>query len=328
MARMFVKVIVCIGIVWNSVQLSAFIKARPQNSLDEGDVSGVHSKLQFDNAGRPTNLRLAFLGDSTCRHIFLSLSWYLLSGNHINSNNKTRRLITGQFPTRKEYEQYILEMYNGTLACDCHTPEGPFIPWGRTHKIWSNIYFHPSITMDDDEEDQNFPGNFLTHITKPGYFEAHGHWEPSQIYANRTYTERVRNQEYPVGNFSWQGDWEQTIRHYIANLVPKPNYVVLNAGLWPHDLNETSLGKIRQALDDHGMVGIYKTTNKKFDESTTVLSQDDELGCQALHYCLNLSWTGLIRDENEFLDKKGHFGPNVNVNFTTQLLGLLKEISK
>jgi hypothetical protein len=74
------------------------------------------------------------------------------------------------------------------------------------------------------------------------------------------------------------------------------------------------------------MVGIYKTTNKKMDDYSTDLEPHDAAGCRMLHHCLNLSWTGLIRDENEYLDKS-HFGPNVNVNFTVQFLRLLREIS-
>ena len=283
----------------------------------------ANTLLRFDAAGRPTNLRLVFLGDSTCRHLFLSLSYYLHSGgNHINFCNASRRLITGHFPTRTDYDQYILDSYNGTLACDCYTPPGPFIPWGRTHMIWQNIYYYDGLNGNQSEND----GNFLTHLTKPGYFEAHGHWEASQIYANLTYTESVRAEKYPVGKFRWAGNWEETIRTYIARIVPKPDYVVINAGLWPHDLNETVFEKIRDALDDHDMVGIYKTTNKKMDEYTTDLEPHDATGCRVLHHCLNLSWTGLIRDEHEYLDKS-HFGPNVNVNFTVQFLRLLRKIS-
>ena len=100
----------------------------------------------------------------------------------------------------------------------------------------------------------------------------------------------------------------------------------MNAGLWPHDLNETTLGTIRAALDEHGLVGIYKTTNKKLDEATTALRPDDAAGCRALHHCLDLSWTGRVRDAREYMDAS-HFGPNVNVNLTVQLLRLLKEIS-
>ena len=239
-----VCVVVCLGLASysgrESVRWTAWIDASPQHLLDASypptnswhrptragsdDMGG--RQLRFDTAGRPANLRLAFLGDSTCRHIFLSLSYYLLSGRYINFNNATRRLTTGQFPTQKDYEQYILDAYNGTLECDCHTPEGPFLPWGRTHKIWQNMYFHGGgAGAGDDDDRDSFEGNFLSHITKPGYFEAHGHWDPAQIYANRTYRHGVRGQHYPVGEFRWAGDWEQTIRSHIARIVPKPDYV-------------------------------------------------------------------------------------------------------
>mmetsp|Transcript_57098 Transcript_57098/g.139127 ORF Transcript_57098/g.139127 Transcript_57098/m.139127 type:complete len:170 (-) Transcript_57098:278-787(-) len=62
-------------------------------------------------------------------------------------------------------------------------------------------------------------------------------------------------------NFTWNYGWRDIIRHHIANLEPKPSYLVLNTGLWPHDLRlKKKLREIHQALDDTGIVGICKTT--------------------------------------------------------------------
>jgi hypothetical protein len=299
-----------------------------------GDKEEGRYALQFDpTTGRPTNLRLAFLGDSTCRHLFLSLSYFLFSGNPVTFNNATRRLIEGDFPTRKEYNHYILDSYNETLACDCYTPEGRFIPWGNTHKTWSNIYFHHDGNSDNGGNSDNngngnigSDGNFLSHITKAGYFEAHGHWTPSQIYTNQTYMQTVSRKQYKIRSFLWAGNWEYAIRHHIATIVPKPEYVVINAGLWPHDLNNrTTFRSIRKALEDHNMTGIYKTTNKQIGDMTTELLPHDADGCDILHYCLNFSWTGLVSDQEGLYLDKAHFGPNVNANFTKQLLSLLNE---
>ena len=260
------------------------------------------------------NLHLAFLGDSINRYMYTSLLYYLHNGEYLTNTPKPN-LLEGGFSTRVEFQAFAQAMMNYTDVCDCFTPEGPFIPWGRMHRIWANAYYL--------QEETN---NYVTYIAKAGYFESHGHWDPSQIYSNATYRNQVRGMEYPPSHFLWQGDWEQTIRNHISRLVPKPRYVVVNAGLWQHDLlNNGTLPAIRRALDDHDMVGIYRTTTKKIQDVTTTLVPHDVEGCRHLHYCMDMSWTGNITDPAEYSDK-AHFRANANRKFVEQLLGMLQEI--
>lgn len=176
--------------------------------------------------------------------------------------------------------------------------------------------------------------NYITLITKAGNFESHGHWDPTQIYTNTTYRQEVGTKPatlktYPPGYFLWAGDWVQTIHMHIARLQPKPQIVVMNAGLWPHDLadkNFTMLYQMRQALDQYGMIGVYKTTHKKLGDESTQLEEYEVVACRVMHYCLDLSWTGNINDPVEYQDK-AHFRPNVNRNMTVQLMELLQRIA-
>lgn len=225
---------------------TSFEKVRATcNSKDDNAVFRIDSR-------EPRNLNLAFLGDSLCRHMYYSLVYYLFTGHYLE-NQPTPNFHEGGFPTRKEYRAFVAATLNYTEACDCFTPEGPFIPWGRMHRIWANNYF--------PQPERN---NYITHITKAGSFEAHGHWNASQIMSNATYRDMVRKTEYPPAFFACRGNWQETIREHLSKLIPKPRYVVLNAGLWPHDLLENyTLPAIRRALNEHDMIGIYKTTTKK-----------------------------------------------------------------
>lgn len=285
-------------------------------------------------------LRLAFLGDSTCRHIFLSLAFFLHSGKYPGNfssdattnttsssnssdpvdNRTTASIIEGAFATRSEYQQFIWDSFGGSLSCDCFTPEGPFIPWGNMHKIWQNIYYS-----------SNTHSHFLTHITKAGYFEAHGHWNAQQIYTNASYRQAVELQHYPPSQFAWAHNWQDTIKYHLAALIPKPKYVVINSGLWPHDLlkNDT-LPLIRQALDEYDMLGIYKTTHKQLGSSNHGAvpqeHQQDVLGCQLLHYCWNLSWTATLTNSSELYSDASHFKAGVNQRFAEELLDLVETI--
>ena len=149
------------------------------------------------------------------------------------------------------------------------------------------------------------------------------------IHANHT----LQNY-WPVGRgdqvppYVWSGNWTVVIRDHLGRMVPKPDYVVFNAGLWPHDLNNDTgvLEEIRQALDDSDMMGIYKTTTKVLSDNTTTLEDHDVRGCQILHYCLNIGWTGEITDPNMYLPDGKHFKTPIYQQMNVQLLEMLASI--
>jgi hypothetical protein len=165
------------------------------------------------------------------------------------------------------------------------------------------------------------------------------------IYSNDNdaiqYMQNATKEHYTYGNFTWAGDWEYVIRSHLALLRPKPRYVVFNAGLWGHDFdNNYTLPSIRRALDDHGMIGIYKTTHFVLGANVTAtrtstdgyyeypLSPYEATACQLLHYCWDLSWTGrYVNDSSVYVDGK-HFGTTVNSKLASELLDLLRNISK
>ena len=91
-------------------------------------------------------------------------------------------------------------------------------------------------------------------------------------------------------------------------------------------MNDTNvLPEIRQALDDTGMIGIYKTTTKGVRDTSTELEYHDAEGCKILHYCLNLNWTAEITDPNMYADTKHFKGPTYQ-KMNEQLLKVMDSI--
>jgi hypothetical protein len=319
-----------------------------------------------------SNLCLAIIGDSTSRQIYTALVRFLYSGEYEltptttttkkNGNNTNQAvlsddqnqqqptvdttvptLVNGGYPSRKAYKEAIVSYFNDTLACDCHQPEGKYPTRKRLAKIWENMYY-------------NNNNNIVTYVQKMGAHDAHGQWDPRRIYNNTekkknetststtisttTYLQEVSTQKYRPRKFAWHGNWEYVIRSHLAALTPKPRYVVLNAGFWGHDFfhdNNATLPAIRRALDDHDMIGIYKTTHKargekETDNSTSTTTVDstlqphDALGCLWMHHCWNLSWTGAVNDPSLYQDEI-HFRSTMNGKFAAELLDLLRTIS-
>jgi hypothetical protein len=168
--------------------------------------------------------------------------------------------------------------------------------------------------------------NYLSQIQKFGHYEAHGHWDPSQVY-NSHHAVNLTSLDVQGKAFAWRfHNWQDIVRVHLAKLDPKPNIVLFNAGMWPHDLdNVDNVLAIRQALDEHGMVGIYKTTTKtKTDNSTSIDPYEIE-ACKILHYCLDMSWTGILSNNSDYNDSK-HFSASVNRRFNEQLIDLLGKV--
>jgi len=273
----------------------------------------------------PRNLRLAFIGDSLSRHQFLSLIYYLQSNGHWDPPPP---YIEGMFPTRLQHRSYISQHLNNSMACNCHRPEGNYQAARKLHLMYGNMYY-----LDNN----NNNNNALTLIEKMGKAEAHGHWDPRTVFDEQLHTQRATIDNYvnddnatgKIPPYTWAGNWSYIIRHHLANydVQYKPKYVIINAGLWEHDFTDnrtTSLLDIRRALDDNNMVGIYKTTTKMITETSSELELHDQWGCEILHHCLNLSWTGPnITDPSDYFPDGKHFKSHIYARMNQQLLQML-----
>lgn len=132
-------------------------------------------------------------------------------------------------------------------------------------------------------------------------------------------------------DYAWIMNWARVIRE-LAKLPYPPKYVVLNAGLWPHDLADSDLlDRIVEALRENGMIGIYKTTTALSSEVDLTehlkIHTHEHAMCAALRGCLNLTYTVNMSEPAEYWDAR-HFQPIVNRRFNEELFSLIQDLEE
>lgn len=117
------------------------------------------------------------------------------------------------------------------------------------------------------------------------------------------------------------------IRNVVAQMDPKPMYLIFNQGIWgDHDLNEETFDDIQTALRETGIRGLYKTTTRRSRENSTELAKHDVIGCYTIDLCMDVSWTASLSGPEHYFDAPGtHFVAHVNQRFNEQLLSILEE---
>jgi hypothetical protein len=295
-------------------------------------------------ADRPTGLKIAFLGDSLMRYQTVSLIHYLHTGQWIDEHMEPNLLNEKSFRSDwTTFYEYNSKYFNGphNFRCDCYRL--------ATFKEWATALSENIFYRDECRD------NHVVFLSKFGIFPFRGHWDPDDVFNESPITEEERiardmgstgqirpmltkeENVFALGHggynisevsapYTWSfPTWSAVVRNYIAHLTPKPDYLVVNAGLWPdHDLNEQVLSDIRVAADEVGIKAIYKTTTTTRNGNDVALKPYDEVGCRLLPYCLPMNWTALVPPAH-YWDRL-HFLSYVNTRFNEQLLELLAEI--
>ncbi len=280
---------------------------RPMLSVNKVASDEHQGLMSITNSSMPRILKkihLVFMGDSVTRYQYLSLSYYLRwstwwdPAKHPNLvNEKTYGSWTDFYRrTTAEYAPYS--------QCDCFRPEN----------------FDPTLTFENRYFwDPRF-NNSLTYIQAFGHHGSHGHFFAGDVLMHRP---AVLSTVSPL----WKLDWPETITQHIAKLQPKPDFVVLNAGLWVNDyLNHGFQNAVVSALKAAGITGIWKTTTFLADKGYSPQSkQVDEAMCNLMSLCLNLSWTKSLNSTSYW--DNFHFNEPIYKRMNIQLLGLIQNSS-
>jgi hypothetical protein len=272
------------------------------------------------NDPRPRNLRLAFIGDSISRYQYISLVYFLKTGQWITEENMKPQnplyLHTYGVDARNTFFQESNKLLLPLEECDCHD-------------------FNENRYFADPER-----GNYITYIIKFGKSGTNGHWQPHEVHANRNATSKNKtnilygsdnsNQEASV-QIQWSySTWNATISQHIAKLLPTPDFVIFNAGLHNHDLDDVQVQHgILEATLQNNIIPIYKTTTYpnhsmpvgSFDKA----SHDNALCGNAFRYCIDLSWTATLGGYKDYYDIY-HMKPQHNQRMNLQTLAYLQEI--
>jgi len=259
---------------------------------------------RYGPTDRPTNLRLAFLGDSVTRYQAISLIHYLHTGDWIKDDDAPNHLKESTYDTWNSFYGDLMLKYNynstsnekvsstpstSRMRCDCFRVENNK-KQNNKRKVWAKLFTDNMFYYDECRRDAIYS------LAKFGNRPFRGHFAPETIYDDLHYNISHFNE-----TFLWEyHSWADLVRHQLAKLNPPPKYVVVNAGLWPdHDLKDDAILKeMHLALDEHDMVGIYKTTTKrKVEGGNTTMRKHDQQNCKHLPHCLTLNWMGCIAKE-------------------------------
>jgi hypothetical protein len=291
-----------------------------------------------DSDPRPRNLRLVIMGDSMSRYQYISLAHFLKTGQWITENTTFATTSAEAFWKADPKNDQNTET---PLYC-----KKPGVESRQQFYRNSNAMLRPNEDCDCRRYSENRyfvdanRGNYLTYITKFGKNATSGRWRPKEI-NNRTSEKRnVLAAKKPVGDV-WRFEfWNETISHHVAKLRPKPNFLLFNAGLHPHDLTDSAVrNAIVQATRANGMVPIYKTTSYPNNQSVTrgefPLTSHDALLCgassrndstaAAVPFCLDVSWTADLYGPEHYYDNY-HLKPYWNEFMNRQTLRYLQRI--
>ena len=299
-----------------ALNMASFIRLSIPEPVEQKPSRNTSSSFVMEDEGvMPRGLHLAFVGDSVSRYQYLSLVDYLNRGTWVENEDFPNLVREKDFETWQAFFNYSSEVaLKGHERCNCYRAQGKM----NHQTYFENRYYSSDVASD----------NHVTYIKKMGGQAAQGHWDPSALPLQQQHllSEAFLSHDANT-SYTWSyRNWTDIVSEHLARLEPRPDFVVVNAGLWKRsnlDDGET-LPALRQILDKLGMIGIYKTTTRRRFEKRTISDPRDIRGCQWMHKCLNLSWTGNLTGRENYWDDT-HFQANVNKVFNLQLLALLRE---
>ena len=258
-------------------------------------------------------MRIAILGDSIMRYQYLALATYLKTGEWVPEDLSKPSAVMEK--THASWTSFY-EATNAALrpheVCDCFRRE-PF----DTNKICENRYYFDASR-----------GISVSYIQAFGSVKSHGHLQPDRVH----HAEDLESHGGPLWKrpeltpVVWEYGWQETITKHLEKLVPKPNVLVLNAGLW----TENEFGKdpfrreVLAAAEAAGMISVWQTTtfNKGHALPTPHTASTDAAMCKAAKQCLDMSWSKDLPSD-AYGDEK-HFKVSTVNKMAQQMLAMVR----
>ena len=290
----------------------------------------------YYNLTRPTNLRLVIMGDSISRYQYISLVYFLQTGTWITD-------ATNLIQNADEVQASSPTVLSSNTPLHCKTPG---IKARERFYSLSHTFLQPNELLCDCRgysENRYFidseRNNSITYITKFGKNSTSGRYVANQIRTAMSVGDSKQGQRNKRSSDQWKYKyWNETIHYHIAQLKPKPQFLLFNAGLHPHDLDSKY---IRQGIADvtkrHNIIPIYKTTtypnNVSIGWNDFPLARHDALLCgnrsnesdTNFKYCIDMSWTSQLFGDDHYYDYY-HFKPYWNHYMNVQTLLYIQQL--
>lgn len=246
--------------------------------------NNVTNRNSFRNQRQPVaklrNFKIAFMGDSLTRYQYLDLVYFLKYGNWIEPTILPSMTYGPRHGTWDAFFNFSKSLLHPFEQCDCFREEE-----GAAHRLldWASenrYYYDPSTN------------NSVSYFQKFGKLPFRSYWEYNAVHQSH---ELIKERSKLPNNTSKILNWTLAINNFIANIKPKPEILVFNAGHWKHEfLDASAREKIIEVIAQNDMVSVYKTTSKRKEDNNTIMMEYEQEFCKLADYCLDLSWTGML----------------------------------
>jgi hypothetical protein len=260
-----------------------------QNDTD-GGMAILH--LDHDEDSRPKHLRLVMVGDSLTRYQYTSLTYFLKTATWFNTTGEPNIVWERGHYGWNHFFEHTTNLLSPKERCDCYRPK--HLTRNNKKTMMENRYF-----FDDDRD------NMVV------FLQAFGHTVPMQgRVPPKTALRNISGCTFvhEWSNYTWSyKDWDDCVKSYISRLVPKPTHAIFNAGAHAHSFAEHGVGsRLIQALNDTGILGIWKTTSYERPEPVNNNTRTQGRGNKESEYImtklfhphvLDVGWTSKVRPE-------------------------------
>ncbi len=273
------------------------------------------------------NIHIVMIGDSVTRYQYLSLAYRLRHGVWFHKSHWKHDLVNEQTfksPFHDQIKAEFLFQTNNILqpmeVCDCFSGK-------RKLDHVENRYFYDPVL-----------NNSIVFLTGYGNQPMKGRILPEQL-RNQSDLWRMESMRKPArGNLWSYHDWAHAIVNYIRHLDPPPRHMVMNAGRSKHRFGRRKQGakegtlwsdytqSLLEAMENAtGLHFVWKTTTFGVHGHKAAFERD-EVMCNLLHACLNLSFTQHVRSDLYW--DQFHFKEPVYRAANEQMLDLLGYLPK
>lgn len=278
-----------------------FVKAFPNQTVLDGTTSfeELQDVVNLD-IPVPTNLNIAFMGDSLTRFQYLDLVYFLSHGGRWVQRDDSPNLVTkgSNWNAFFKFTNQVLKPYE---ECDCFRLQGT----RNIPRSIENRYFY--------EKKRN---NRVAFLNKFGDIPFKTQWNARNVFDSHPPL-KFRKPKY-----IYQGDWVDSIKNFVCKMRPKPSILIFNTGLHNHSelMDPRTQKEVVEVLRACRITSMYKTTTSR------AMEVYEQQLCNQTDLCYDISWTGPLVSKEHYGDRD-HFVEPIYSMLNVHLLSMLATLS-